>query len=187
MSVCSDAVFVWIRVHLERALLIPAERTPQNVPACVLELVLEVDGLLYRDRLLRRLYHPVLLALQKRAVGPPILLLCGRPFRHQARSGNGWLQHAGCKLMLAPHTRLPKSQRVLRQMLHTLASSKDEDRIRVAEGILKHMAFQAVPMDQAQEWMGAVPWDRVLHFVLQHAATDSATRYADIIMAFLES
>lgn len=77
---------------------------------------------------------------------------------------------------------------MLRQMLHTLGSSAGEERTQVAEAVLQHMAFQAVPMDQAQNWTGAVPWDLVLHFVLQYIPenpNNSVTAHTSIIQAFL--
>jgi hypothetical protein len=146
-----DALNVWIRVHIERMLVAPPAAMPRNGPRIVLELMGHLDDLIFGGCVLQTVYGLLLRHLDTIALGPNATVL-DDPEYHVSPPKPGLVER-----LLAESPNIGKKlQRIIR--------SRDS---HMSEVFLRYLAKEAIPADKARGWAEDIPWEHVLHIIMQ--------------------
>ena len=82
-------LFIWTRVHMERMLTAPIPLIPSNAPRVVLDILNEVDQILFSRTNLVAVYAPVFIAMTAMVTGPKAVVLETPTYRPQNQGTTG--------------------------------------------------------------------------------------------------
>ena len=165
-------LFIWNRVHMERMLTAPVPLIPSNAPRVVLDILHEVDQILFSRTNLVAVYAPVFTAMTAMATGPKAVVLETPKFRPQ---------YQGIFVQLFPgFTDKPVSATLLELLargrrdlwapllkMMTVDAWPHSHLLDEAEAFLSYLGNKAIVDDKSHNWVEEIPWDQIVRLVLR--------------------
>lgn len=166
-------LFIWTRVHLERMLTAPVPLIPSNAPRVVLDILHEVDQILFSRMNLVAVYAPVFTTMTAMVTGPKAIVLETPKFRPQnqgiivlVQMFPGFAEKAVSTTLLELLARGRRDLWAPLLRMMTTDALPHSHLMYEAEAFLSYLENKAIVDDKSHNWVEEIPWDQLVRMVL---------------------